>query len=101
MADAPVAIANEIVPVGNGAAPLAPAEAWDRFLHLPLNVTVDIPVAGLTVRELFRLEKGSVVSTAHPSGANVPLRVGGSQVGWGEIQVVGGDQLAFRLAELS
>jgi flagellar motor switch/type III secretory pathway protein FliN len=83
--------------------PLGPAllvDPWDGLLHVPTMVSAEVEVVGLTVRELFRLEKGSIVSTAQVSGANIPLYVGGRLVAWGEFQVVG-DLLAVRVAELA
>lgn len=63
-------------------------------------MTVESPVIGLTVRELFRLEKGSIVTTSQSSETNVAVRAGGALIGWGEFQVVG-EKLAVRLAELA
>lgn len=79
----------------------APAvDAWSGLLHVSTAVAIDASVAGLTVRELFRLEKGSIVATEQPVGSNVPVHAGCALIGWGEFQVVG-DQLAVRLAELA
>ncbi|MGH9685694.1 MAG: FliM/FliN family flagellar motor switch protein [Candidatus Acidiferrales bacterium] len=86
------------------AAPLAQApttsDPWAGFLHVSTIVAVDATIVGLTVRELFRLERGSIVATAQPVESNVPLRAGGSLIGWGEFQVVG-EKLAVRVAELA
>jgi flagellar motor switch/type III secretory pathway protein FliN len=70
------------------------------LLHIPTSVSVEVPIVALTVRDLFRLEKGSILSTSQPTGANVPLRVGGRLIAWGEFQVVD-DQLSLRIAELA
>lgn len=86
------------------AAPSVPAatasDPWAGFLHVSTIVAVDAAIVGLTVRELFRLERGSIVATAQPVESNVPLRAGGSLIGWGEFQVVG-EKLAVRVAELA
>jgi flagellar motor switch/type III secretory pathway protein FliN len=70
------------------------------FLHVPVQLQVEVPVIAMTVGELFRLDKGSLVNTAQLTGANVPLVVGGRLLAWGEFQVIG-DRLAVRVAELA
>jgi flagellar motor switch/type III secretory pathway protein FliN len=70
------------------------------FLHVPVLLQVEVPVIAMTVGDLFRLDKGSIVNTAQLTGANVPLRVGGRLLAWGEFQVIG-DHLAVRVAELA
>lgn len=76
------------------------SDPWSGFLHVSTTVALDAAVVGLTVRELFRLEKGSIVATAQPVESNAPLTAGGSLIGWGEFQVVG-EKLAIRVAELA
>lgn len=83
----------------------APAAArvedpWAGYLHVSASIAVDAAIVGLTVRELFRLEKGSIVATAQAVESNVPMHAGGALIGWGEFQVVG-DRLAVRVAELA
>ena len=74
-------------------------DPFNGFLHIPAPLRVEVLVVKLTVRDLYRLEKGSIVKTSQPSGANIPVRVAGTLVAWGEFQVFG-DKLAVRLAEL-
>lgn len=76
------------------------ADAWGELVRVPTFVTVDVPIAKLTVRELFRLQKGSVIAAAQLSGAQVPMSISGKLFAWGEFQVVG-NQLAVRIAELA
>jgi flagellar motor switch/type III secretory pathway protein FliN len=75
-------------------------DPWSGLLHISTSIAIDASIVGLTVRELFRLEKGSIVATRQPVGSNVPVHAGGSLIGWGEFQVVG-DRLAVRVAELA
>lgn len=91
-------MASAATPVEPPALPGA-QDPFAAFLHVSAAVSIEVPVVTLTVRDLFRLEKGSVVVTSQPSGANVPVRVASSLVAWGEFQVFG-DKLAVRLAEL-
>jgi len=74
-------------------------DPFAAFMHIPAPLTVEVPVVGLTVRDLFRLEKGSIVTTSQPAGANVPIQIGKALVAWGEFQVFG-EKLAVRMAEL-
>jgi flagellar motor switch/type III secretory pathway protein FliN len=94
---------TETAPSNAQTAPAGPsvfADPWAGFLHIPLLISIDAPIAGLTVRELFRLERGSIVATSQSTDANVPVRAGGALIGWGEFQVLG-EKLALRLAELA
>ena len=88
---------TETVPAGKL---LTLADPLSSFSRVPAVLTVEAAVVGLTVRELFRLEKGSIVATSQLTGANVPLRVGGRLLAWGEFQVAG-ERLALRIAELA
>jgi flagellar motor switch/type III secretory pathway protein FliN len=83
------------------APPALPAvnDPFAAFLHIPAAITVEVPVVALTVRDLFRLEKGSIVATSQASGANVPVNVASTLIAWGEFQVFS-EKLAVRLAEL-
>lgn len=74
-------------------------DPFAAFMHIPAPLTVEVPVIALTVRDLFRLEKGSIVTTSQPAGANVPIHIAKALVAWGEFQVFG-EKLAVRLAEL-
>jgi len=81
-------------------APAPPADAWPEMLRVHATLSVEVPIVQLTVRELYRLEKGSVVASGAPAGENVPLLAGGKLIAWGEFQVLG-DNIALRIAELA
>jgi len=74
-------------------------EDWGELRFVTVTVSVDVPIVGLTVRELFRLEKGSIVVSGQQSGANAPVKIGETVLGWGEFYVVD-DTLALRVVEL-
>ena len=57
--------------------------ALREFGHLPCRVTVDLPVEGFTVEQLFGLREGSVVDSGRPAGSDLPLSVNGVRIGWG------------------
>lgn len=93
-----MATATTTPPVATSALPAA-ADALATFLHIPAPITVESPIVSLTVRALFRLEKGSIVATSQPAGANIPVHVAATLIAWAEFQVFD-EKLAVRLAEL-
>ena len=80
----------------------APDEAadWKDVLGLPCTISVEIPVAAFTVKDMLNLEAQVVVSSAWATTSNVPLRVNGEAVAWCEFEVLG-NRLAIRLTELA
>jgi flagellar motor switch/type III secretory pathway protein FliN len=62
-------------------------------------LTVDVPLKEFTVRDLLRLETGSVLESTNVNGADVPVFVNTQLIGWAEFEVVG-LRLAIRLTEL-
>jgi len=74
--------------------------AWTQLLPLPCLLTVDLPVPKYHVADVLRLELSSVVATQWRVGADVPLRVNGELVAWGEFEVVE-NRLVVRLTELA
>ena len=88
-------------PTPAAATPVLPGsgDALANFLHIAAPITVEAPIVSLTVRDLFRLENGSIVATSQPAGANIPVHVATTLVAWAEFQVFD-EKLAVRLAEL-
>lgn len=80
----------------------APDEAarWKDVLGLPCTISVEIPIAAFTVKDMLNLEPEVVISSAWATTSNVPLRVNGEAVAWCEFEVLG-NQLAIRLTELA
>ena len=76
----------------------APA-AWKPFGWLPCKLSLELPVAHFTVRELLRLVPGRIVSTEWSRGAEIPLRANGQLIGWAEFEPVG-DHIGVRIMEL-
>jgi flagellar motor switch/type III secretory pathway protein FliN len=77
-----------------------PGDNWDELQMVKTTVAVEVAIPNLTVRDLFRLEVGSVLATAHLSGTNVPLLIGRRTIASGEFQV-SGDTLGLRVAEMA
>ena len=74
-------------------------EKWAAVLSLPCDLTVELPVPGFKVGDLFRLQAKTILESQWHAGEDVPLRVGGQLIGWGEFEVVG-NHLAVRITEL-
>ena len=75
-------------------------EFWSEAALLPCTLTVDVPLKDFTVRDLLRLERGSIVETKNVESADVPVSVNARLIGWAEFEVVG-QRLAIRLTELA
>ena len=67
---------------------------------LPCKISLEIPVAGFKVSDLFTFEKGSIVETAYHHTSDIPIRVNQLLLGWTEFDVIG-DRLAVRITDLA
>jgi len=82
------------------AEPVIPSEErWAEALWLPCRVGVDIPISGLTVGQLLKLRRHSVVETGQEESTNIPVQVNGQLIGWGQFEVVG-ERLAVHLVDM-
>jgi flagellar motor switch/type III secretory pathway protein FliN len=63
--------------------------SWASVLDLPCCLTAELRIPGLTVIELLRLEKGSVLRSSHPTSAPLPLWVNETPIGVGDIESLG------------
>jgi flagellar motor switch/type III secretory pathway protein FliN len=73
---------------------------WRPVLGLPCQLTVDLPLPAFKVADFLALRVGSVIGTGWRVGHDIPLRVNGTLVGWGEFEGTGA-KLAVRLTELA
>jgi len=73
---------------------------WQPVMTLPCQLTVDLALPGFTVSDFLALRTGSVVSTQWAVARDLPLRVNGTVIGWGELEAAG-KRLALRLTELA
>ena len=73
---------------------------WKAALGLPCNLTVEIPVPGVTVKDLIELRMESVIGSECLTTGNLPLKVNGERIAWCEFEVLG-NRLAARLTELA
>ncbi len=73
---------------------------WKPVLDLPCQLTVDLPLPNFKVADFLRLQPGSVMATGWRLTRDVPLRVNGTLIGWGEFEGAG-NRLAVRVTELA
>jgi flagellar motor switch/type III secretory pathway protein FliN len=73
---------------------------WLPVLGLPCQLAVELPLRNFRVADFLQLRSGSVIATAWRVNHDVPLRVNGTLIGWGEFDGSGA-RLAVRLTELA
>lgn len=79
--------------------PGAPRGELDLLADVPLEVTVELGRARMTVRELLALQAGSVVELDRVAGTPVDVLVNGQLVARGEVVVVA-EELGVRLTDI-
>jgi flagellar motor switch protein FliN/FliY len=73
---------------------------WALLQRLPMKLQVAIPLPRFKVSDLLALRKGVILASAWQSSEDIPLEVGGAQLGWGEFEVVE-RRMAVRLTRLA
>lgn len=73
---------------------------WRPFLDLPCQLTVDVAFPKCKLKDFLRLGSGSVLPTTWGVTRDVPLRINGVLIGWGELEAVNGS-LCVRMTELA
>jgi flagellar motor switch/type III secretory pathway protein FliN len=81
-------------------ATLTAEDQWRPLTWLPCDLTLELPVAHFSVRDLLQLKVGTVVETCCSRGAEIPLRVNGELIGWAEFEPVA-DHIGVRVTELT
>ena len=82
----------------NGAGPGAPGDL-SLLGDVALTVTVELGRVRLPLRDLLRLQEGSLVELDRLAGAPVDVLANGTPVARGDVVVVG-DELGVRISEL-
>jgi flagellar motor switch/type III secretory pathway protein FliN len=80
--------------------PAEPPAAWAGVQGLACELTVDLALPGVKVRDLMRMERNMVIDSHWQLSADVPIRVNGELIAWSEFEVVG-QRLAVRVTELA
>ncbi|MDW5264316.1 MULTISPECIES: FliM/FliN family flagellar motor C-terminal domain-containing protein [Acidobacteriaceae] len=73
--------------------------AWPKLSGLELMMAVEVPLLRFKVQDLLGLSEGQVFESAFSDTEDVPLRIGGVQLGWTEFEVVD-QKIALRLTRL-
>jgi flagellar motor switch protein FliM len=74
-------------------------DRWSELEELVCEAGVRVPLPDFRVRDLLRLQSGSVLSVSRPVTQELPLEINGRQVAWCEFEVVG-THLGVRITEL-
>ena len=96
------AVVNDVIlndAVLNNAVPNDEAR-WKRVMDLPCGVSVEVPVASFTVRDLLKLRSLPLLGSAWPTSANLPVRVNGERIAWCELEAAG-SRVAIRPTEIA
>ena len=80
--------------------PAGTADPWQRVVLLRCQMAVEIPVPEFRVSDLISLRPQVVLDTHWRVGIDVPVRVNGQLIGWGEFDSVHG-RLAVRMTEVA
>jgi len=75
-------------------------DIWSQVQMLMCELTVDVPLPGFRVADVLGMGRHAVLNSRWRVGNDVPLRINGELVAFGEFEVVG-ERLAVRLTELA
>ena len=62
--------------------------AWPSLARVPETLTALIPLRRFTVRSLLLLDKGQMIESNRSLAEDIPMKIGGVQIAWGEFEVV-------------
>jgi flagellar motor switch/type III secretory pathway protein FliN len=62
--------------------------AWPSLARVPETLTALIPLRRFTVRSLLLLDKGQMIESNRSLTEDIPMKIGGVQIAWGEFEVV-------------
>ena len=89
------AAAGQAMSPASGERPQVSGEAgfeeqrWRPVLGLPCQLTVDLQLPNFKVTDFLKLRVGSVIPTEWRITRDVPLRVNGTLIAWGEFEGAG------------
>jgi flagellar motor switch protein FliN/FliY len=59
-----------------------------HFADVPVDIVVDLDRKTMSLREILKLEKGSVLKLTRSAGENIDIIAGGATVAFGEIVII-------------
>ena len=72
---------------------------YERLLDINVDFTAELGLTFLTIKEILKLEPGSVIDLEKPAGESVELYVNNKIIGKGEVMVYE-KNLAIRINEI-
>jgi flagellar motor switch protein FliN/FliY len=84
---------------GSGRGGPSPGQNLEMLLDLPLELSVELGRARMSLQELLKLDKGSVIRLGRTEGEPLEIQVNGRTVARGEVVVVN-DRLGVRVTEI-
>jgi flagellar motor switch protein FliN/FliY len=77
----------------------SPGHNLEMLLDLPLELSVELGRTRMSLQELLKLDKGSVIRLGRTEGEPLDIQVNGRTVARGEVVVVN-DRLGVRVTEI-
>jgi flagellar motor switch protein FliN/FliY len=77
----------------------SPGQNLEMLLDLPLELSVELGRTRMSLQELLKLDKGSVIRLGRTEGEPLDIQVNGRTVARGEVVVVN-DRLGVRVTEI-
>ncbi|MFA9461498.1 flagellar motor switch protein FliN [Thiohalorhabdus methylotrophus] len=84
---------------GQGQEGGSPGQNLEMLLDLPLELSVELGRTRMSLQELLKLDKGSVIRLGRTEGEPLEIQVNGRTVARGEVVVVN-DRLGVRVTEI-
>jgi flagellar motor switch protein FliN len=63
-------------------------EEIGHFADVPLDIVVDLDRKTMSLRDILKLGKGSVIKMSRSAGENIDIIAGGATVAFGEIVII-------------
>ncbi|MCC7497688.1 MAG: FliM/FliN family flagellar motor switch protein [Bryobacterales bacterium] len=77
---------------------MTPAERIAHLADVLMEVEVELDRKMVPIRDILKLEPGSVVKLSHSAGENISIVVGGRMIGSGEIVIIE-DSMGIRITD--
>ena len=72
---------------------------WETLSHLRVTLRVGVALNRFRVRDLLAMKEGEVFESLSPATEDVPVKVGQSQLGWSDFEVLE-QRMSLRLTRL-
>jgi flagellar motor switch protein FliN/FliY len=73
--------------------------SWETLAQLRVTMRAGVALDRFRVRDLLAMKEGQVFESLSPATEDVPVRVGQTQLGWSEFEVLE-QRMALRLTRL-